>query len=382
MKRIGRWAIAATAAGAILANGAAARAGQAAGSSAVPCTFTIHNLGVLAGDFAGTASGINNASKAVGSSETFDPVNFDPVRPVLFASPVIAFHTLPNEVPGLAFGDAVAISDSGVAVGTIFDPKRLATHAAQFTYSTVDLGTLLFGSNSFATSINNLGEIVGYAEAVIPANGPKLNHAVRYAGGKVIDLGVLTAEGESFATGVNSQGVVVGYATTASGATHAVSFAQGHAVDFGVPPGGSDSRALGINKLGHAVGAADFGSGKDHAAMFINRRIIDLGTLSGGTTSTATAINGADYAVGWSDDGGTFVHPVLFARGHVIDLGTAAGIGNAYPAAINDLNQVVGTVQTTNSPISDAEQTLAALWTPTSSCNLSSQSAQESGPAP
>ena len=75
-------------------------------------------------------------------------------------------------------------------------------------------------------------------------------------------------------------------------------------------------------------------------------------------------------AVGWSDDGGTYVHPVLFARGQVIDLGTANGITNAYPAAINDLDQVVGTVQTSNSPIADVAQTLAALWTPTTSCKV------------
>ncbi|GGF35114.1 hypothetical protein GCM10011611_46710 [Aliidongia dinghuensis] len=353
--------LAAVALALLAAPGASAETAQPA---AVPSSFTIRNLGAFPGDYSGDAAGINNWGDAVGYSLTDDFVNFVPVRPVLFANrQVFRFHSLPYEPPGFDRGSAVAINDEGVAVGTVFAAKG-PTHAAQFAPSaTSDLGTVLPDGNSYATGINNRGQVVGYADAVLGENGI-LTHAVRYAGGKVIDLGVLPGGSYSYATGINDQGVAVGYATTATGSLHAVSFANGQIADLGVPPGGSSSMALGINNQGQAVGSADFGTGASHAALFANGTITDLGTLPGGANSVATAINNLGQAVGWSDNGTGFSRPVLFVRGQVIDLGTFAGITNAYPAAINDLGQVVGTVELAISPDPDLQRTLGVMWTP------------------
>jgi len=377
MKRISGWAVAAALASLILAVETAAWAERADAATTIPCDFVVANLGALPGDYAGSASGINNAGTVVGYSITFDPTNFDPEHPVMFQNrTVLLLHTLPSDgPPGLDFGAAVAINDQPVAVGTVFNPQG-PSHAARFVGSgTTDLGTLPFGGNSYATSINNLGEIVGYAEAVAGQNGI-LSHAVHYAGGAVTDLGVLPGGSYSFAASINDQGVAVGYASTASGAFHAVRFDAGGIVDFGVPRGGAESRALAINSQGLAVGAADFGSGVDHAASFEPGQITDLGILPGGTTSIATAINNSGHAVGWADNGTGVFRPVLFAQGQVFDLGVPTGIKSAFPAAINDLDQVVGTVNVASSPISDVQQTLAASWTPTASCPLSVAAAQ------
>ena len=370
MKRIGYGAVAVVASFILTCE-------AASGTTTIPCHFVIANLGALPGDYAASASGINNAGAVVGYSVTFDPTDFNPTRPVMFQNrTVFQLHTLPSDgPPGLDFGAAVAINDQPVAVGTVFNPKG-PIHAARFVGSgTTDLGTLPFGGNSYATSINNLGEIVGYAEAAAGENGI-LSHAVHYAGGAVTDLGVLPGGSDSFATSINGQGVAVGYASTASGAFHAVRFDAGGIVDFGVPKGGAASRALAINARGLAVGAADFGTGIEHAASFKPGQITDLGLLPGGTTSIATAINSAGHAVGWADNGTGFFRPVLFASGQVFDLGVPRGITDAFPAGINDLDQVVGTVNVASSPIADQQQTLAARWTPTASCTVSSAVAQ------
>ena len=325
--------------------------------------FTIRNLGAFPGDFAGAAFGLNNWGDAVGYSLTFDPANFMPQRPDLFANhQVLRFHSMPSEPRPLDRGVALAINDAGVAIGYAFGPKG-PTHAAQFApNATSDLGTLLESGNSYASGINNLGQIVGYADAILSDNGIEI-HAARYAGGRVIDLGILSSGGNSYATAINDQGVAVGYASTATGAIHAVRFVNGTVIDLGTPAGGAASMALGINNSGQAVGAAEFSAGVTHAALFANGLIQDLGTLPGGSGSIATAVNNLGQAVGSSSNASGAQRPVLFANGQVIDLGTFAGITAAHPTAINDLGQIVGTVDLV-SVDTDYIRTLGVMWTP------------------
>ena len=333
--------------------------------------FTIRNLGAFPGDFEGAAYGLNNWGDAVGTSVTFDPSAFMPQRPDLFANhKVLRFHTMPTETPPLDRGAAFSINDDGVAVGYAYAAKG-PTHAAQFAPSaTSDLGTLLEYGNSYALGINNLGQSVGYADAVQTDNGI-LQHATLYAGGRIIDLGTLVSGGYSYANAINDQGIAVGYASTATGTMHAVRFASGTVTDLGTPPGGASSFASGINTAGQVVGYAEFSAGVTHAALFANGTITDLGTLPGGSGSIATAINNLGQAVGSSTDATGTQRPVLFANGQVIDLGTFAGITAAFPSAINDQGQIVGTVDIVNIYYLDySPTTLGVMWTPASRASL------------
>src|SRR5579859_3131751 len=98
MKRIGRSAVAAAVASLLLGGDSVAWADRGDASATVPCDFIVRNLGALPQDFAAFASGINNEGAAVGSSVTFDPVNFMPERPVMFLNRnVFLLHTLPND---------------------------------------------------------------------------------------------------------------------------------------------------------------------------------------------------------------------------------------------------------------------------------------------
>ena len=376
MKRIGFPAAAAVLALLILARptGVTTAPAEAATRSVVSSPFfNIRNLGAFPGDFSGSAQGLNNWGDAVGFSQTFDLADGMPQRATLFANrQVLRFHSMPAETPGLDRGVALAVNDQGVAVGYAYGFKG-PFHAARFAPSaTSDLGILPGGSDSYATAINNPGEIVGYGDTAPGENG-SATHAIRFAGGAAIDLGVLIPGGSSYATGINDRGIIVGYASAPLGNTHAVSFVDGKVVDFGPPPGGFNSAAAGINNQGQAVGWADFGDGPIHAALFANGAITDLGTLPGGRSSAAAAINNLGQAVGWSDDGTGIARPVLFVAGRVIDLGTFAGVTNCYPSAINDRGQVVGTVELLNPPDIDLPRTLAVLWTPAAQAVLPAQ---------
>jgi len=116
---------------------------------------------------------------------------------------------------GGRFGEALAVSDTGVVVGysyTAGDPSY--PHPFVWTADTgmIDLGTPVNGFGS-ATAVNHKGDVVGYSST----NG---NSDVRpfqwsFASG-MINLGTSTG-GDSFAVGISTNGLVVGNSVTADG---------------------------------------------------------------------------------------------------------------------------------------------------------------------
>lgn len=115
-----------------------------------------------------------------------------------------------------------------------------------------ELGTL-GGANSYATAVNNSGEVVGHASL---AN--QYQHAFLAVGAMMTDLGTLGG-GNSYAYGINDSGSIVGYSDLASGAyPHAFLYSQGVMLDLNslIPAGSSWQllEAYGINNAGQIVG--------------------------------------------------------------------------------------------------------------------------------
>jgi probable HAF family extracellular repeat protein len=73
-------------------------------------------------------------------------------------------------------------------------------------YSVMDLGTL-GGSESFATGVNDLGQVTGGASVA----GNASSHPFLYSGGIMMDLGILAGGVDGYGEAVNVFGEVVGH---------------------------------------------------------------------------------------------------------------------------------------------------------------------------
>lgn len=198
-------------------------------------------------------------------------------------------------------------------------------------FQVIDLGT--FGSSTFATGINNKGQVVGRS-----STGSAFR-AFRWSNGYMQDLGTLGGVG-GLAYGINDSGQVVGMANTSGGTGHAFLWSNGYMQDLGAL-GGIFSVASGINDSGQVVGNANYSSGgPSHATLWSDGSMQDLGTL-GGSTSEAYGINNSGQIVGYSATSTGREHAFLLSNGSMQDLGTLGG-NNSYAQCINSIGQIAG----------------------------------------
>jgi probable HAF family extracellular repeat protein len=106
-----------------------------------------------------------------------------------------------------ALHSATGIAMATTFVAILFSSAFISHAAAEQQYTITDLGTL-GGMRSYATAINNSGQVVGYADTSA-SNNDEARHAFLYSGGTMSDLGALGGIG-SRANGINDLGQVVG----------------------------------------------------------------------------------------------------------------------------------------------------------------------------
>jgi probable HAF family extracellular repeat protein len=222
---------------------------------------TMSDLGTLGG-LHSYATGINRDGKIVGGASTAD--TFEGVLPQAYVysnGAMQGIGTFPMGDASIAFG----INDSGQVVGqsaiSTDDPPEHPYHAFSYSGGVMsDLGTL-GGLNSFATSINNAGMVVGGAGTL--AEGPGghgIPHAFLFVNGAMQDLGAFGGEyAASTAYDINNLGQVVGYAQTGDD-SHAFLFEQGQMLDLNMlidpTSGWTLTSAQGINDLQQIAGTA------------------------------------------------------------------------------------------------------------------------------
>jgi probable HAF family extracellular repeat protein len=243
--------------------------------------------------------------------------------------------------------------------------------------ATIGLGTL-GGPNSAVEwpNHNNQGLVVGITEtaALNPFSEPFscLFGTGHVCQGFVWNDNVMTALPtlggyDSYATDINDWGQIVGWAeNTVHDPTcvlpqvfqfEAVIWEPGlHRMQQLAPyPGDSDTAATAINDSGQAVGISGVcdiaygGTSAKNPVLWQNGNVIRLGTLGGIMFNTPAAINQLGQIVGWSDFPGDtspatqVFHAVLWAKnGSLVDLGTLPGDKYSLAYAINDFGQVVG----------------------------------------
>jgi probable HAF family extracellular repeat protein len=337
-------------------------------------SYNISVLGTLPGYDFSTASGINEKGHAVGASVHVDPSNPEvrQTHAVLWKfAQIFDLGTLAgsNSICGSdhpCSSSAAAINDENEIVGSS-DTAQGEIHAFLWRYGKMrDLGTLGAGRYSFASGINDRGQVVG---ASCTTDSPFLDspftrcgqHAFLWEDGNMRDLGILPQfepectnfDCSSFASGINEAGQVVGASVLVT--PEAFLWENGQMNDLGRVDNFTRSLANGINDKGQVAGLL-FTSSYGHASLWQGGQAMDLGTLStsascdGGPpcNSQAAAINNRTQVVGYSqtDDPGHPNHAFLWENGQMIDLNalihSSSGWVVSQASGINNRGQIVG----------------------------------------
>jgi len=265
---------------------------------------------------------------------------------------------------------AVAANDSGQVVGSA-DTRESTKGSYGSTYPVEraflwqsgkmrDLGTL-GGPGSRAAAINDLGQVVGWANTGGSTKQLSGTYAIQRAflweSGRMCDLGTFGGP-ESHAVAINDNGQIVGLADTTAKdkygdpISHAFLWENGRMRDLGTF-GGPGSEAGDINERGQVVGWADTKAGQSHAFLWQNGVMRDLGAF-GGPESHAVDVNERGQVVGWAETTARnrddlrddpVHHAFLWQSGVMRDLGTFGG-PDSKAVAINESGQIVGTADT------------------------------------
>jgi probable HAF family extracellular repeat protein len=193
------------------------------------------------------------------------------------------------------------------------------------------------GGRTFARSINNQGDAVGWSE-VTPYG---FEHAVLWRGDSVQDLGTLGGL-QSEALAIDDSGRIVGWARPAGylPPRHAFLWQNGTMTDLGTF-GGTESVAEAINNSGQVVGWLGSIDGK-HAFLWQNGR---FSLLPGSEFSDAFGLNNRGDVVGTYLPSGSTFHAALWRRGVRYDLNDMVGdtpLVLFWAYAVNDAGVIVG----------------------------------------
>jgi len=260
--------------------------------------------------------------------------------------------TTPTVLGGSNSPAATSINDVGQVVGYSNSNAVIWNNS---TTPTV-LGSL--GGSSSAQGINNAGQVVGQS------NG----QAVIWNGTTPTVLGSLGGWSGGAAS-INNVGQVAGTTGLATYNTQQATIWNGTTpTDLGTLPNPNQvsSTAYGINNAGAVVGSSQTYFSIDTATLWEGNSIINLGSLFGVTAeSFATSINDAGQIVGLSTNASGSSDAVIWEAGSTtpIDLNTLLASSNPgwtleQAWAINDAGEIVGI------EINDLRQTQAFLLTP------------------
>jgi probable HAF family extracellular repeat protein len=228
---------------------------------------------------------------------------------------------------GAVAGDSVSkgysLNDLGQAAGSSSNPSG-AIPTLFSGGKAINLGTLVAGDVAVATGINESAEVVGY-EFEYSNGGDGLSHGVLYSNGALLDLHSpsLFPSGTS-ATAINGSGVVVGHGQLDYYSFHVFLYSNGQMVDL-APPGSFQASPAAINDAGQIVGNYYTSSTDKGAFLYSNGKFTNLGA-SAGTSTSAAAINSTGQIAGTiSFNSGAPAHAALYSNGVWTDLGGFTG---------------------------------------------------------
>jgi probable HAF family extracellular repeat protein len=229
------------------------------------------------------------------------------------------------------------------------------------------LPPLYGGYNSFATGVNNDGEIVGWAEDGVhepTCNAPQVlqfEAVVWEPNGDIRQLPPAAGDLDGAATAINDKGQVVGIsgvcgnAIGGASAQHMLLWDRHATTDLGNLGGQYWHTPMDISEVGHVTGFSDLpGDSADHPnfnAFFWSRKtgLQNLQTLPGDSISEGLGINNRDQVVGVSYPSS---HAFIWQKGAMTDLNTlispASNLVLLAGQEINDSGAITGQAQDKN----------------------------------
>src|SRR6266478_2063987 len=140
-------------------------------------------------------------------------------------------------------------------------------------------------STSAATAINDYGQVVGISgDCGIAVGGVSAKHAVLWENGAPTDLGNIGGDAWNTPTAINNHGTIVGFANTAPGTARTYEAFIWTKVrgmkSLGKIPGDLRSTANGINEKGQIVGLSRGGPFVFRAVLWQNNKLIDMNSLT------------------------------------------------------------------------------------------------------
>jgi probable HAF family extracellular repeat protein len=221
---------------------------------------------------------------------------------------------------------------SGLIAGGIYVPAILDTKNNSVSLLGSLRGATPYGFNGVATSVNDLGNAVGYSYV----NGIT-RHAFLYSGGVITDIG--SFGGYSAALAINNDNVIVGFASyQEAGVAHAFIYSN-HVMNDIVP--GTESYASDINDRGEVVGRFLTADRQTfHAFLYRGAQLTDLGFAG-----TPLAVNDEGKIVGTMNISSK-QRAFVYENGKAVDLNTAIAPHSGWELIcafdINKHGQIVG----------------------------------------
>lgn len=239
----------------------------------------------------------------------------------------------------------VTVNDLSLAITPVFIGTMAAGQVASLHFESFITQHLV--NEAVATGDDPNGDVVTASDtAEAELITPVIDCLFTYDVIEIPTLGGTT----SVAYAINDLGQVVGSAQASNGFNLAVMWNSGTITNLGTLPGGQYSRASDINNKGWISGTSD-ATGMvdgveiiDHSFLLKNGMMSDLGTL-GGKVSDGKAMNEAGDVVGWSFERfqTAINQPFLHTKGTNINLETFNGTGDSGQAFdVNNYTQVVG----------------------------------------
>lgn len=265
-------------------------------------------------------------------------------------------------LPGNNSSAVFEVNGNGIGVGSsetgALDPltHNPAQHPVLFEHGTVtDLGALPGGTEGFAFSINEAGQVAGFGNNGVPDQFgvPNFDNWVTEYRTFVWQTGVMTDIGtlggpDAVTAGINEHGQIAGDSyvnDTANPTTHLPTmhpylWQNGQMRDLG-SLGGTMSGTTSLNNAGEVVGGSNVaGDQHQHPFLWDGTHLSDLGTL-GGADGAATHVNDTGDVTGWATTSGAAKHTFLWKNGTMADL-TGANSNCTSPEWLNDHDQAVG----------------------------------------